>query len=458
MSVTSKSGSVGFGTKSGAMFFDMGRYNAADTVSTTVPPTETSPDNTTMTGIDFVPWGNDNRLPLTMIEDIEACGVLNGAIDGKARFGLGKGVMPATLESTNPDGSEVIKPLVDSEISDWMEENVLFDSCFGWLKDNIGLGQDVARFKFNANGTKIGICARHDVSEFRFAPKNKKLVLDRIHLSANWGSGSMKASDVITLPLMPKIAAAQWLSEIQPMQRRNKEYAMVCRQPGFNRHFYSMPLWYSAKLWVEIAKGVPEMKAAMFENNIRIKYMVIIHQEYWTNTFPDWDSLDKNVKDTKRRELWDDIDSFLAGSENAYKSIFVDGHTNIALQQRYANIEIKAIDDNTKQGELLPDSAAANSEILFTLMMNPALMGANSPGGGYGGGSGSGSDIREAALVQVMIQEFERMSITRKLNVVAKINGWKARYPKLVWRFPGLVLTTLDKGGSTEQVMTGGKS
>ena len=116
-------------------------------------------------------------------------------------------------------------------------------------------------------------------------------------------------------------------------------------------------------------------------------------------------------------------------------------------------IEIKPIDDTTKQGELLPDSAAANSEILFALMMNPALMGADTPGGPYSGGAGSGSNIREAALVQVMIQEFERQQISRILNIVKKVNGWPA---DIVWRFPGLVLTTLDTGKSTKEVQTGG--
>jgi hypothetical protein len=152
--------------------------------------------------------------------------------------------------------------------------------------------------------------------------------------------------------------------------------------------------------------------------------------------------------------VYDEIDEFLAGAENAYKSIFVDGKLDPVTQTRYSMIDIEPIEDNTKPGELLPDSAAANIEILFALMMNPALMGANSFGKGYGGGAGSGSDIREATMVQIMIQEFERQCISKKLNLVAHINGWKDRIPNLVWRFPGMVLTTLDKGKSTESIVS----
>jgi hypothetical protein len=116
-------------------------------------------------------------------------------------------------------------------------------------------------------------------------------------------------------------------------------------------------------------------------------------------------------------------------------------------------IQISPIKDETKQGELLPDSAAANFEILFSIGMSPALIGMNVLGGGsYGGGAGSGSDIREAAMVQIMIQSFERQSLVRKLSLASRINGWSARHAGLVWRFPGQVLTTLDKGKSTEAV------
>jgi hypothetical protein len=215
-----------------------------------------------------------------------------------------------------------------------------------------------------------------------------------------------------------------------------------------------MPTWYAAKKWVEIAKNVPTMKAQMFENNIRLKYIVTIYDSYWTRVFGDeWNSYDFKTKEEKRAETYDAIDKWLVGSTNAYKSVFVPGSYDPINWKAVPEIEIKPIEDSTKQGELLPDSAAANSEILFALMMNPALMGADTPGGPYSGGAGSGSNIREAALVQVMIQEFERQQLSRILNIVKKVNGW----PKdIVWRFPGLVLTTLDTGKSTKEVTTGG--
>lgn len=406
---------------------------------------------------DWAIWGSDNLLPNKMLTDIEGCGVLASAIDGKARFGLGRGPKPFKITGYKPDGEEILEPVVNDEVSDWMEENNLFASCFGWLKDIIGFANYVVRYKFNNAGSKIGLVMRDDVTQMRYKKMDETGKIDKIILSSYWQtmltSGDRKKIS-IDIPLLPEIGPATYLENIPTELRSAKEYALTGRIPGWGRNYYSLPTWYAAKKWVDIAKGVPEMKAAMFQNNIRLKYMVIVYDSYWSRVFGDeWASYAQEKKDQLRDELYSSIDNFLAGSENAYKSVFVPGNFDPISGKVFSDIEIKPIEDSTKQGELLPDSAAANSEILFALMMNPALMGADTPGGPYSGGAGSGSNIREAALVQVMIQEFERNEISRILNIVKRVNGW----PKeIVWRFPSTVLTTLDSGGSTKPVTTGG--
>jgi hypothetical protein len=464
MSVRVK-GNLAFGSTDDGdiVFFDMSRYSAssssggksnADISTGTGTPNETKPDETNADG-NVVPWGEDNMLPKKMLQDIENCGVLSGGIDGKARFGVGRGPIPFLQTGYKPDMSEILAPLNDPEIDEWLEDNVFFESCFGWFKDMTGIGQQIARIKFSNDGTKIGYCARHDVSEMRYAKKNAKGLIEKVHLSAQWDDGGIPKNK-ITLDLLPRLGANNHLESLKPEQRANKEFALVTRLPGWGRHYYSMPLWYSARLWVEIAKGVPQMKAAMFENIVKLRYVVIVHDQYWTKSYADWTGFDDVKQQELKEELYDEIEKFLVGAKNAYKSLFTEAHFDEITKQRFPDIEIKRVEDTTISGELLPDSAAANSEILFSLMMNPALMGADTPGGPYSGGAGSGSNIREAAWVQVMIQELERNAITRLLNLVSRINGWKKRHPQLVWRWPGLVLTTLDTGKSSEEVANGG--
>ncbi len=445
--------------QSGTVFFDLGRYDAkASVAGDTTAPKETNPDDSAVTdAVEYANWGDDNQLPHKMVADIKACGILTGGIDTKIRFGLGTGPEPFRLISKSADGSEELEPISDPEIWDWMEENNLFASCFGWMKDLVGIGNDLARLKFTKDGSKVGLLWRHDVTEMRLQKKDPSGRIKKVYLSAHWDKGvsyTGPEKNVLTLDLIPGIAPASWLEENWPMEKRkSKEFAMINRLPDWGKHYYSDPNWRAADKWVEIAKGVPGMKAAMFENNIRLKYMVIIMEEYWDQRLPDWADSEAAKCEQYRNQVYDEIDSFLVGSENAYKSIFVDGKLVPNMPEIFKYIHIEPIKDETKQGELLPDSAAANFEILFSIGVSPALIGMNVLGGGsYGGGAGSGSDIREAANVQVMIQSFERMSLTRKLGLVSGINGWKKKHSGLVWRFPGQMLTTLDKGGSTEPV------
>jgi hypothetical protein len=400
-------------------------------------------------------WGQNNLLPKEMVDDIEACGVLMAAIDGKARFGLGRGVKPFRLIETKPNGEEVLEPINNLEIEEWLEESNLFVQSFGLLKDIIGFANYHVRLKFNNKGDKIGLMIRDDVTEMRYEKKDKNGRINRTFLCADWSKSPQKTDgSLLDFTLLPEIGTANYLMSMTDEQRRAKEFAITGRIPGWNRHYYSMPTWYAAKKWVDIAKNVPSMKATMFKNNIRIKYLVTIYDSYWSRVFGDeWVGYDLKTKEEKRAEVYDAIDRYLVGNDNAYKSIFVSGNFDPITGKTVSDIDIKPIEDSTVAGELLPDSAAANSEILFALMMNPALMGADTPGGPYSGGAGSGSNIREAALVQVMIQEFERQQLSRILNIVKKVNGWPS---DIVWRFPGLVLTTLDTGKSTKEVTTGG--
>lgn len=442
-------GNIGFSNR-GTAFLNM-----SGSGDPTLTPASTANTDELNSSAQWAYWGQNNLLPIEMANDIEACGVLAAAIDGKARFGIGKGLRPMRIIETKANGEEVLEAVNDPAIEEFIEESDLYTQMFGLFKDIIAYGNYHVRLKFNNGGSKIGLLIRDDVTEFRYKKKDKNTgIISSTFLSATWDkSPSFKDKSLIECPLLPSIAPAAYLSSLEASKRKGKEFAITGRLPGWNRHYYSMPTWYAAKKWVDIAKNVPSMKAAMFKNNIRLKYVVTIYDSYWIRAFGDqWASLSQQEQDEKRALVYQSIDDFLAGTENAYKSAFVPGIVDPITGKAFSDIEIKPIEDTTKQGELLPDSAAANSEILFALMMNPALMGADTPGGPYSGGAGSGSNIREASLIQVMIQEFERQQCSKIMNIVKKVNGWP---DEIVWRFPGLVLTTLDTGGSTKQIMGG---
>jgi len=112
-------------------------------------------------------------------------------------------------------------------------------------------------------------------------------------------------------------------------------------------------------------------------------------------------------------------------------------------------ITITALDDKIKDGKLLPDSAAADSQILFALSMNPALIGLSIPGSGTPVSAGSGSNIREAFLVQLMMMVYDQHMMSSAFNLAKGFNGWNRDY---VLRYPNQVLTTLNTGAATAPI------
>lgn len=403
------------------------------------------------------PWGANNLLPMEMAADIEATGILNAIIDGKARFAICNGIVPVITAKNKETGKMEIKEYVDdTEVLDFLDRNNTFFHLDGWVKDLMGMGQCVARYGLNKKkgGQKIITFERTDVTEFRYEKQNAKGLIDNLYISAEWnkvtGIGDKRVFPVPNLNPHNPYADL----EKKAAGGAGYQFALTCRYPGWNRHYYSMPLWYAAHKWVKIAQGVPEMKAAIFENSMHVKYVVIIYEKYWDKAFaPEWAKYTDEQKTKKRQEVYDDIEEFLVGNKNAGKSIFTTGYRD-SKGMMISDIEIKPVEDNMKDGKLLPDSAAANTEIAFAMHYNNTILGGNQASGPYDKSSG-GSNVRESILMQVVLHELERQYVRRIMMVPAYFNGWKRRLPGLDFIIPAEILTTLDTGGSSKPVITG---
>ena len=110
---------------------------------------------------------------------------------------------------------------------------------------------------------------------------------------------------------------------------------------------------------------------------------------------------------------------------------------------------IEALDNKYKEGDKLITSAAANSEILFSLMLNPNVMGAGMPGGAYAGNQG-GSNIREAFLVNIANAWLDRQNILDPIEAMLEYNG----VTDIQLRFRNTILTTLDTGAGSRKTLS----
>jgi hypothetical protein len=401
-------------------------------------------------------WGKDNLMPQKMVADISGTGILSGIIDGKTRFALCEGMLPAIVKRDPKTGQRIIESYVDDEeINMFMDLSDHYTTTFGMMKDQIGLGSGAARLMLNRKMDKVAAMTRADFSQLRFEKMDTTGKINNVFFAADWDKIRGKADKfLMTRPLLDPFLPVDDLQA--KAANKQVEHVITFNHPSWGCSYYPPPLWYAAHKWVEIAQGVPEMKAAMFENSMLIKYVVVIYDQYWADAYPDgaWDEFDEKEKEVKRNALFDDIEKFLIGASNAHKTLFVDGKRDVINGHSWQNIEIKVIDNKTLSGDMLPDAAAANSEIAFSMLFNPAIIGASMPSGPYTNSQG-GSSVRESVLLQIMIHELERRNIARVMNVIKWFNGWATRLKGLEFIIQGTALTTLDTGGSTKPVTLG---
>lgn len=445
---------LAYGSASGAQIIDMQYINMAAAKTNQVQaPQQVRPFDYGV--LPWSPWGSNNLLPKEMVADIKSCGVLNAIVEGKSRFAVCQGMLPAIVKIDN-NGQRIIEKILDgTEVNDFLDANNSFFNVFGWIKDYIAFSRMMARIVVTKKGDQIGILQRDDISEIRLSKKDQQSRINYAWHSAQWEKVRGETDDYLfKIPLLnPRNPYQDLVNRIQGGVK-NREFNVMVSHPGWDEQYYPMPLWYAALKWVKIAQGIPEMKAVLFENNMRVKQLVIIYDSFWTEAFGDeWTDYTDEQKQEKRQRVYKDIDDFLVGSKNAYKSVFTAGYRDTD-GKTYANIEFKPIEDTTKDGELLPDSAAANSEIAIAMLWNNAMTGGNQKAGQYSGNEG-GSNVREASLMQTIIHEVERQGIRNIMNVVKLYNGWNKTYPGLDFIIPATILTTLDTGAGTKQAVTG---
>ena len=453
-------GDIAFSSRTGAIYstLKLEDYGYGEPVK----PADTPVLTTDFSNSQWYPWGVNNIMPLEIADDLENCGVLAAAMDAKARIGTGKGIQPFMLRNITSDGKEELEWVKDNELHDWLELNEGFEFAYDSSFDKHAYGWNCGSYILNGGRTRIQRVKRHDVYKARLGRREALggLIKD-LYLSDDWTKAgtTYETTKQLRLSLLEEGNELADLHERVAANSSNLQYAFFNRSRRNGREYYPVPVYRSNRAWVKIARSVPAFKIAMFRNSINVLQQVTIHPKFWEDKFGQnkWNHYTPEEKDTLKNEWHKKVDGWLAGEDNAYKSLFTGGYTDPVSGKFQKYIEVEEVKNTPPDGQFLPDSGAANSEMLFALMINPAMMGAGNPGGKAYGDTSGGSNVRESFLVQIMTMEAERQLNTTVFNVVKHFNGWAKRLQgenmekgRLVFRYPSGLLTTLDTGKSTK--------
>lgn len=396
-------------------------------------------------------WGTGNDFPHKANEIIRSVGVLNTGLKFLRNLTLGQGIFPCHVRGYDEEGNEILEIIKDQELINFCDSRMVRRYLEKLLRDYLKFGVGNVQLIPSADSSKmVGINTLNSMY-IRYTEANKDGIIEKVVVSGKWPDTPAE-NDFEDFTLLDEYdPLADLLRHQSASKIKDKSYVMAVRDSWSNNDYYSEPIWWSANLagWIEVARSVPKFLQRAYKNQITWKWHVQIPYAFWDRKFPKEDY--KNITERQQAidEYMDMIEDNLTGQENADKPIFTFFEINPQNGKAEEQWLITALDNKSKDGDKLFTSAAANSEILFSLMINPNVLGAGMPGGTYAGNQG-GSNIREAFLVNLANAWLDRQNILDPLEVFLEFNGEK----DVQLRFRNTILTTLDTGAGTKKTLS----
>lgn len=394
-------------------------------------------------------WGGKNTFPTKADEVISSTSVLNTGLKFLRTVTLGQGLYACKVTGIDAKGNEELAPIENEEVQKFVSSRMVRRYLEKASRDYYKFGISFVELIPDADGKCFSAL---NVINDKFC---------RMTLPDMFGNSELCVSGT-----WPRTPSAEWEKQVrwlpvlqdydpefcaEAMALKGKLSSAIFRitDSWSNDDYYGEPVWLSAYIlgWVEISHLVPKFLQSAYKNQVTWKWHVQIPYSYWERKFPE-EKFEADERKKLIQQMMDQVELNLCGAENAEKPLF----THYAVNEMNGKIEeewkITALDNKYKGGENLVTSAAANSEILFALMVNPTVLGAT-PSGNYTTNAG-GSNIREAFLVNIANAWIDRQNLLDPIKLIVKQKfGIDCDI-----RFRNTVLTTLDTGAGTQKTVS----
>lgn len=492
MSVT-LSGPVAFLSESkSAVFFSQGKASDGmfrSNQGTAVPVTKMQ------NLLNVAYWGEDNRFPQNIEQQMAYCGIGKSALDWKARALWGAGIIPGKVLGYEDEGKkEIFEPLNRDKykaVYSFIEARSFFRWAIEYLQDWVWYFNCFPEMILSKDGKTITGFVHQESNDCRFQQMDDQGKIKKVFLSKLWGAGrdqyvkfdpkrslpglmSDKKPTEVDNKFVKQLDCINMYDPVQSLKQIADRLAstrsagilksaiLPVNYPSVNKTYYQVPYWDGARLggWIEIACKIPSLVKTMYNKAFRIKYHIEVPESYFPRHYGEekWDSMTDAEQVSARKKLLQEMDEFLSGDDNAFKTFVsffdVDPHDH----KEFARVKIEAIENKSNIDKELITQSAADVEILIAMQVHPSLFSAGMTGSMFRSGGGSGSDIREAYLVYNALLNLERnvflepLYLVRDYNrIVGGISEWEE---DIVFRVRDTVLTTLDTGRGTTKTLS----
>lgn len=402
-----------------------GQYTGGQRMSGPVAADKTTPPVPTWTdgGIQWAWWGDNDRLPTTMREKVELVPIAGAVLNKKVNFMVGEDLVWVKTEDYKKVGMEADQ-VYNTEVEDFMDENRIETEWWpAQCADYCLPFNCFSELTFSRDRSRITGLYHIAAEHARLSKANARNQVDWLLNSMHFPFGTAQ-SDLNRVP----IRLYKWYDRENFFKTLQKDkFAWHTRFPTPGMIYYARAWWlglFREGGWIDVSGQVPKIVSAMQKNQMALKYLILIPESYFQlrHGQTDW----KGYTAEQRQKIIDDkvaeINTYLTGTENVYKSIasvFTENEVTGAAQGK---IEIVAIDDKAKTGTWVPDSYAADAQIVQGLGMDPAQIGLAPEGGKMG--AGSGSDKMQSFNQQTLLNTTDQRLVLEPLNFASKYNGW----------------------------------
>ena len=384
----------------------------------------------------WYPWGGDNFFPESVRLKLEQSTIAMSAIYKLVSLMNGRLIYYRELDDKgNPIELDI------PEVETFMKRNYIKKYFLSQFVDYRFFMNTFPELILGKDKKKIVRLVHQDASFARLSRQNpKSLQIEFVAYSANWPCPL--SEDIRWVPLMNPSNPEEFINKL-----RGHKFSWWCHFPSPGRTYYKYPFWgglFRKDGWLDVANNTPTIISNIHRNQIVVKYHIRIPETYWKLQYPDWDTYTSEKKQDLYSKKVSDMNSFLSDKSNAGKSFTTVFGVNPVNGEALPDWEIVAIDDKAKKDQYIPNSQAADSQIVQALGLDPSLMGLQPEGGKMG--AGSGTDKRVSFINALTMNTMEQQIILEPLQFIADFNGdeWEG----LNFAFSHIVPGRLDQNPS----------
>lgn len=398
-------------------------------------------DPTKIGKIELVPWGKDNDQPFKVLEAINKSETVSTNLQFNINAGYGLGIKPYFKE-VGADGVATFKDCDNEEVLNFFENNDLDGYFLEQLADLATFYNVFPEIILSEDGTKITSLRSLEAAFSRWGVVNKGRITTHYY-HHDWADA--KEKEITTTPVLPRFDTLAALEREAAASPKNRRFVLHLSMPTPGRTYYARPWWWSIfeSGWFDLSTMIPIFKKALLKNHLAVRYIVYVHEEYWTELAK---SSGINRSDTEKFEAMRQagatkIMDFLKNEDGKGGGLVTGQKTSLTASSKDVNskyIEVVPIKPEIEGGEFIEDAEEANNIICYAMSVHPSLIGATP---GKASGSLGGSDKRELFMIKQAMMKPSRDRLLKPLHLIKRFNNWPEN---LVFGVPEYQFPTLD--------------